>query len=464
VRLFLAFRLLFTSRFYYPVFTILFLDYGLTLEQFSLLNVLWAATIVIAEVPSGALADIVGRRRLVVAAAFLMLIELATIGFVPLGNPDLILAAFVINRICSGLAEAAASGADEALAYDSIVEAGHEDQWPQVLEALGKLTSIGMFAAMITGALVYDREVMGTILGALGVGELGPKDLIRVPVIMTFCTGCFAFLAAWRLKEVGETPERPNLGSIRVAFSQVWGTGRWIVKCAPFVLVVILAGLALDSVARQFALLASEYFRQISIPTVLLGPISAGAALLGIVSAKVSRVMAERCRPWVNFAILTCFLCGGLFGVGLGIPYWGVLFALVPFLTLSSIGFLQSHYLNKAVDSSRRATALSFKGLALNVGMGLASVLYAWLLRHLEAGGLSKEATFFPGLRWFAPYAAVLALLVFLAGAWLLKGQAGCPDAESEAKEPPSDPEPEEPSSEPEPEAKEPPSDPESEA
>ncbi|MEX2130520.1 MAG: hypothetical protein WD772_03465, partial [Pseudohongiellaceae bacterium] len=35
---FVLFRLLFSARFYYPVFTILFLDYGLTLEQFSILN------------------------------------------------------------------------------------------------------------------------------------------------------------------------------------------------------------------------------------------------------------------------------------------------------------------------------------------------------------------------------------------------------------------------------------------
>lgn len=420
----MAFRLLFTSRFYYPVFTILFLDYGLSLEQFALLNVLWAVTIVLGEVPSGALADIVGRRRLVVAAAGLMLIELATIGFVPFGDPDLILAAFVINRVCSGLAEAAASGADEALAYDTLVEADLADAWPQVLESLGKLTSIGMFLAMITGAVVYDREVMGAILAPLGV-ELGPKTLVRVPVVMTFCTGCFAFLAAWRLKEVGQPLERPSLGSIRLAFSQVLGTGRWILTGAPFVLLVILAGLALDSVARQFALLASEYFRQISIPTVLFGPISAGAALLGIVGAKLSRLMAERLRPLVNFLILTGFLCGGLVGVGLGIPYWGVLFALVPFLTMSSVGFLQSHYINGAVDSSRRATALSFKGLALNVGMGLASVLYAALLRGLEAGGLAPEETFFPGLRWFAPYAGGLALAVLVIGVWLLRGQRG---------------------------------------
>ena len=55
IRCFVAFRLLFNARFYYPVFTILFLDYGLTIEQFALLNSVWAATIVIAEVPSGAL-------------------------------------------------------------------------------------------------------------------------------------------------------------------------------------------------------------------------------------------------------------------------------------------------------------------------------------------------------------------------------------------------------------------------
>jgi len=34
IRLFILFRILFNSRFYYPVFTILFLDYGLTIEHF----------------------------------------------------------------------------------------------------------------------------------------------------------------------------------------------------------------------------------------------------------------------------------------------------------------------------------------------------------------------------------------------------------------------------------------------
>ena len=83
---FIAFRLLYSARFYYPVFTVLFLDYGLTLEQFAILNIVWALTIVGAEVPSGALADIVGRKRLVVFAAVLMVAEMALIAFAPIAG------------------------------------------------------------------------------------------------------------------------------------------------------------------------------------------------------------------------------------------------------------------------------------------------------------------------------------------------------------------------------------------
>lgn len=64
VRYFLMFRSSYFARFYYPVFTLLYLDYGLTLSQFAMLNVVWAATIVLAEVPSGAFADTLGRKKL----------------------------------------------------------------------------------------------------------------------------------------------------------------------------------------------------------------------------------------------------------------------------------------------------------------------------------------------------------------------------------------------------------------
>ena len=44
VRAFLAFRVLFNARFYYPVLAVFFVDLGLTLDRYALLNVAWAAS------------------------------------------------------------------------------------------------------------------------------------------------------------------------------------------------------------------------------------------------------------------------------------------------------------------------------------------------------------------------------------------------------------------------------------
>ena len=124
IRMFIAFRVFFNARFYYPVFTILFLDFGLTISQFAILNAVWAGTIVLMEVPSGALADIWGRRNLLILSSLLMIVELLLLCIVPLGHPTLLFAIFLVNRVLSGTAEAAASGADEAIAFDSLKEAG----------------------------------------------------------------------------------------------------------------------------------------------------------------------------------------------------------------------------------------------------------------------------------------------------------------------------------------------------
>ena len=187
VRLFIAFRVFFNARFYYPVFTILFLDFGLTLEQFALLNAAWAASIVLLEVPSGALADTIGRRNLLVATGILMVIEIALLCFVPLGNPDLLFAIFLVNRVLSGAAEAAASGADEAIAYDTLKKEGDIRDWPRVLEKQMRIQSIAYIGAMSLGAAVYDPSLMQRLASALGMNvQLNQDITLRFPLYLTF--------------------------------------------------------------------------------------------------------------------------------------------------------------------------------------------------------------------------------------------------------------------------------------
>jgi MFS family permease len=445
LRRFILFRLFFNARFYYPVFTILFLDYGLTLEQFSILNLVWALTIVLSEVPSGAMADIVGRKRLLVMAAWLMFIEMALLVIVPIGTSSLLFIVFMINRICSGLAEAAASGADEALAYDSLKALGREKEWAGLLEKTTRVVSVGFFATMIIGALSYDPAVVNSLLGYLNDSwSLDPHTIIRLPVIFTLVTSCIVLVTTMSLREVAhqagpeeEGPDAPCVdtgawASICRPFGQILEAAKWTFSHR-FVLFVILAALALDSVARQFVILASEYYRIIHIPPAWFGFIGAGLALLGIVNARISRYLVTHHSPFFNFLVLSAILLTGLVGIMFTIPWFGVLFAVGAFAMMGMVNYQSSFYLNREVDSAHRATVLSFRGLALNLGLGLASLFYTGLIAALKArqdaaltGEHLQEEVFVESLRAFPVYFVSLFVIIMVLGRIQLRRAKVC--------------------------------------
>ena len=161
-----------------------------------------------------------------------------------------------------------------------------------------------------------------------------------------------------------------------------------------FVLFVILAALALDSVARQFVVLSSEYYRLIDIPVSWFGFVGAGMSLIGILNARVSRYLVSNRSPLFSFLVLSALLMSGLVGISFAISYFGVLFAVGAFAMMGMVQFQASYYLNREANSDIRATVLSFKGLALNLGLGIASLLYTALvasLRNAQEAGLSEE-------------------------------------------------------------------------
>ncbi len=424
LRRFTLFRLLYTARFYYPIFTILFLDFGLTLEQFAILNIVWAISIVVAEVPSGAMADIVGRKQLLVYAAVLMVIEMALIVFAPIGASNLLFLMFLGNRICSGLSEAAASGADEALAYDSLKELGREDEWAQLLERTTFVVSIGFFITMITGAFAYDPSVVNGLLSWLNPQWVLPAEfVIRLPVILTLCTACCVLVTTLGLYELDDDVKQQSSEktSLLEPFKQILSAARWTLNHR-FVLFVILAALALDSVGRQFAVLASEYYRIIDIPVSWFGFVGAGMSLIGIANAKFSRYLVSTHSPIFNFVVLSSILLIGLIGISFAIPIYGVLFAIGAFAMMGMVQFQASYYINREVGSDIRATVLSFKGLALNLGLGAASLFYTVLvatLRERADAELAVESVnavvFIDSLAAFPVYYLVLFVILVIA-------------------------------------------------
>lgn len=395
--MFIAFRVFFNCRFYYPIFTVLFLDFGLTVAQFSILNAVWAATIVMAEVPSGALADIVGRRRLLVFAAFSMLVEMAILCFAPRGNTTLLFSFFLVNRVLSGLAEAAASGADEAIAYDALQARGMSDQWGRVLDVQMRLRSVMFILTMTVGAAVYDADLMTRIMAALGSGyQFTQAQTMRFPLYLTFILALFTIAIVLRLEEICPTPNADGTcedqfgGSAMDAFRLTLSTGGWILK-TPFVLAIILFGMLFDGILRMVITLASQYYRMVQLPESTFGIIGSVMAVAGLFIPRLALRIAENHSPAFCLWTTAATALVGLGGMVFFWPYAGLLPALVAFSALYMVGFYVSYFVNQQASSSRRATVLSFKGLAYNLSYGFIGIVYAGLLK-IEKTGIDDVA------------------------------------------------------------------------
>ena len=435
IRYFIAFRVFFNMRFYYPVFTILFLDFGLTLEQFALLNVAWAATIVVFEVPSGALADIIGRKRLLVFAGVVMVVEIALLCFAPMGNPSLLFTIFLINRVLSGAAEAAASGADEALAYDSLKREGNAKDWGWVLERQMVARSVAYIGAMILGAAVYDPALMQRIGDWIGLKiHFSQAMTLRFPLFLTLMMAIMTLVITLRMREEqpeGATPSELSGKSATDAFRLTFQAGRWILK-TPFAFVIIAGGLMFDHVIRMLMTLRSQYLRVIDLPEASFGLIGAGFALMGLIVPKIALKMANGHSPAYNLNVMAVLTWLGLLGMTFCTPVYGLLPVILVQSAMYMNVFFISHYLNRMTRSDQRATVLSFKGLSINLAYGIIGIAYSLVLASERlriqsttgpwTGAELEQAVFIKTVAYF-PWYFLVVLFVFMgAGAWLLRG------------------------------------------
>ncbi|MFI6372973.1 MFS transporter [Streptomyces sp. NPDC050546] len=153
----------------YPVYALLFADTGMSLWQTSSLFALWSITSVVLEVPSGAWADTVSRRRLLwigpllTAAGFALWVLAPSYG------------AFAAGFVLWGAGGALGSGALEALVYDELDRLGAAGRYARVMgraraaRLVGTVASLGLAGPVFAQggyAAVGAASVLACLLGA----------------------------------------------------------------------------------------------------------------------------------------------------------------------------------------------------------------------------------------------------------------------------------------------------------
>ncbi|WP_250009174.1 MFS transporter [Actinoplanes sp. M2I2] len=129
------------------------------------------------EVPTGVLSDRLGRRGTMIAGAVVMVT--AHVGYAGAPGYGLLLAAVVLE----GLATALWSGNNESLLYDTLLQAGREEEFPR---HSGRVNSMFQIALALAAALG------GVIAGVWS---------LRTVVVLSVVPQVLCVLVAWRVRE-----------------------------------------------------------------------------------------------------------------------------------------------------------------------------------------------------------------------------------------------------------------------
>ena len=122
----------------------------LDFPQIAFMIVLQSAVTTILEIPTGALADLIGRRKTVLLGLLISAGGIMGIGFASAYWQ------FLFFQVAIGVGAALISGADSALLYDSLKETGREDDYVKIAIKNGFLYRMGLIIGSFTGGFLYD--------------------------------------------------------------------------------------------------------------------------------------------------------------------------------------------------------------------------------------------------------------------------------------------------------------------
>jgi MFS family permease len=159
-------------------------------------------------------------------------------------------------------------------------------------------------------------------------------------------------------------------------------------------------------------------------PRFVNGLLGSFYALLGFSAASIARRMASQLSPVRVFCVLAVLVFVGLLGLCLATPLWGVWVVIPLGLAMPMMSYFVSSYLNQWTDSAVRATILSFRGMALNIGYALSGIGFASLTASIRASGtLTSEDAIFGKALLSLPIAFALGWVALTLVAWRSRGK-----------------------------------------
>jgi MFS family permease len=332
--------------------TLFLLDAGLSFFEVFVANAAFSAGMVVFEVPTGVVADTLGRR-----VSFLLSVAVlaaTTLLYVALAEVGAGVVAFAAVSVAMGLGFTFYSGAMEAWLVDALAVTGYT----------GVLDRVFARGQQITGAAM--------LVGTVGGGLLGQIDL-SLPYIVRSVLLAIVFVVAWVvMHDLGFTPRRVTARELPGEVARNARAGVQFGWAQPGLRMLMLASLVQMGFMTWAFYASQPYLLDLlgSDAIWVAGLVAAGIALSTIVGNQLVQVLSRRCgrRTTMLIGAAVVQTCAAI-ALGLVGSFWLALPALLIVMgALGVISPVRQAYLHQVVPSEQRATVVSFDSMVANTG------------------------------------------------------------------------------------------------
>ena len=363
--------------------TIFLLDAGLNNTEAFAANAFFTLGMVIFEVPTGVVADTIGRRMSYLLGT--LTLAVSSLLYVALWQIEASFWLWAVVSLLLGLGFTFFSGAVEAWLVDALTATGFTGELESVFGRGQVVTGVGMLTGSVAGGFIAQQISLGT------------------PFVLRGVILAVMFVVAFRLMhDVGFTPDKGGrpLAEMRKIASNSIEYG-WRVPAVKWLMVEALftGGVGIYAFyALQPYLLELYGDPQAYQIAGLVAAIVAGAQILGGIAApRIRRLFHRRTSALIatsGLSVVTLGLIGFVesFSAVIGlIVVWGLLFA--------ATRPIRQTYLNGMIPSRQRATILSFDSMMDSTGgvwaqpvLGRAADVWGYPASYLMSAGISAVA------------------------------------------------------------------------
>lgn len=340
------------ASFIWGINTLFLLDAGLSNFEAFAANAFFTAGMVIFEIPTGVVADTVGRKASYLLGTVTLAVTTALYWMLWVWHAPFVWWALV--SVLLGLGFTFFSGAVDAWLVDALASTGYAGSLEAVFGRGLVVTGIAMFAGSVLGGVIAQAT------------NLGVPFLLRAGVLVVMFV--FAFVV---MKDLGFTPDKSMgpLKATRNVLTQSIDHGlrkrsvRYVILSAPFASGVgIYAFYALQPYLLQLYGDPTAY----SIAGLAAAILSLAQVAGGVLASRIRGLFARRTTTVIGASLASIVV---LVLLGLTNVFWLAVVLLVVWgFVFAVAGPVRQAYLNDMIPSKQRATVLSFDSLFGSLG------------------------------------------------------------------------------------------------